>query len=330
MTDERDISHFIDLVAGSKIAIVIGNTDTGKSTLIKRIAERVEVSIIDADIGQSDIGPPTVVSLGEDRNGRYYMIDGYFCGSTTPSGHFLQLMAGMARMVWLAKRSPVLINTIGLATGDIGRSLNTEVINALKPDLIIGISEGDELAYLNAFRSTGALVVHLPVSPYVKKKTASERTQNRQMAFAEHFQNASSKTFSFGQFAVERSLLFNGTKKDITGTMHDILYLAVSGGEAVAVSESRIMDIDNMIRELGVGTLYVYTIDTFTGALVGLMDTNGRFLGLGIIESIDFTNGQIRIYMTATGFSVLQFGSIKLKLPDFAYGGPFHPKIFRA
>jgi polynucleotide 5'-hydroxyl-kinase GRC3/NOL9 len=330
MTDERDISHLIDLVAGSRIAIVIGNTDTGKSTLIKRIAERIDVSIVDADIGQSDIGPPTVVSLGEDRNGRYHMIDGYFCGSTTPSGHFLQLMAGMARMAGQAKRSPVLINTIGLATGDIGRSLNTEVINALKPDLIIGISEGDELAYLDVFQRTGAQIVHLPVSPYVKKKTASERTQNRQLAFAEHFQNASSKTLSFGQFAVERSLLFNGTKKDIYGDIHDILYVEVSGSEAVAVSESRIMDIDDFILELGVGTLYVYTIDAFAGALVGLMDSDGRFLGLGIIESIDFKNEQIRIYTTVTGFSVMQFGSIKLKLPDFAYGGPFHPKIFRA
>jgi polynucleotide 5'-hydroxyl-kinase GRC3/NOL9 len=330
MDDERDISHIVDVVAVSGIAIVIGNTDTGKSTLIRQISERMEVSIVDADIGQSDIGPPTVVSLGENHNGQYRMIDGYFCGSTSPSGHFLQLMAGMARMISMAKRSPVLINTVGIATGDIGRSLNTEVINALRPDLIIGISEGDELAYLDAFRQTGAQVAHLPVSPYAKKKTMSERTHNRQLAFAGHFQNANSHTFSFDQFTVERSLLFNGTNKEITGAMHEILYACVSGNEAAVVSKSRIADMNDLMRESGVGTLYVYMIDSFTGALVGLMDHDGRFLGLGIIESIDFTNEQVHLYTAATVFSVLQFGSIRLKLPDFAYAGPFHPKIFRA
>ena len=116
MSDETYLPGLVQNILESRIAIVIGKIDTGKSTLIKMISDIIDVSIVDADIGQSDIGPPAVVSLGEKINGQYRMIDGYFCGSTTPAGHFLQLMAGIVRMARASKKFPVLVNTIGLVT----------------------------------------------------------------------------------------------------------------------------------------------------------------------------------------------------------------------
>ncbi|HEY3422398.1 MAG TPA: Clp1/GlmU family protein [Methanocellaceae archaeon] len=330
MSDEKDISRLIENVFESRIAMVIGKVDSGKSTLIKKISEMIDVSIVDADIGQSDIGPPTVVSLGEKIDGRYRMIDGYFCGSTSPARHFLQLMAGTVRMTRASKKSPVLVNTIGLATGDVGRSFHTESINALNPDLIICIGNGDELRYLDAFERGGARVLHLPVSIHAKRKTISERTQNRQLAFKEHFQGSSSHIFSFDQFSSERSLLFNGRRCDVTNLTPGLVYAEVSGGEAVIVSESGGRDRDKIISELGAGTIQAYTIDDLIGALVGLMDARGRFCGLGIVEHVDFKERTIEIYTAVKDFSILQFGSIKLDTKDFSYKGPFHPQIFKA
>ncbi len=314
----------------SRIAIVIGKIDTGKSTLIKQISGIIDVSIVDADIGQSDIGPPSVVSLSEKINGQYRMIDGYFCGSTTPAGHFLQLMAGAVRMTQASKKFPVLVNTIGLVTGDIGRSLNTEIINAIDPDLIICIDQGDELRYLDAFERSGIRVLHLPVSIYAKKKTISERTYNRQLAFKEHFHGASSNMFSFDQFSAERTLLFNGCERDIRKFTPDLLYAEVSGNEAVIVSDNHRPDRDRILHELDVRTVQAHAIDDFIGVLVGLMSTDGRFCGLGIIEHIDFIERSIKIYTTVNNFSILQFGSIKLDTRDFSYTGSFHPQIFKA
>lgn len=314
----------IDAVERSRMAFFVGRTDTGKSTLIRHIASLIDVSVIDSDIGQSDIGPPTVVSLGERRGGHYVMIDGYFCGSATPAKHFLQLIAGSSRMAGRIKHYPVLVNTTGLATGEVGRALKTEKINSLAPDLIVGIGAG--LKYLDAFGRSGAEVIHLPVSPGVKRKSRFERTFLRQRSFEAHFSEARSVEYPFSKFSVERSLLFNGVKHHPAS---GILRIDVSGNEALIVSSGRPAGTKELMEKLNVDVLHTYTPDDFVGALVGLVDSKGKFLGLGIIEAMDFMEEKIRLY-TATGpFTVLQFGSIKLDPKDYHYAGAFSGQTIR-
>ena len=309
----------------SRIAFFVGRSDTGKSTLIKHIARDMDASVIDSDIGQSDIGPPSVVALGERQGDRYVMADGYFCGSTSPARHFLPLIAGAARMASRVKRYPVLVNTTGLATGEVGRALKTEKINALAPDLIIGIGGG--LEYLDAFGHAGATVVHLPVGPLVKPKSRQERAALRQKAFGEHFRNARSITYPFKEFSVERFLLFNGYQPRI---VNDLLRLDVSGNEALVVTTGKLSGPKALMDKLSVDVLHVYTTEDFVNALVGLLDGRGKFLGLGIIEAMDFAEEKIRLYTAASPFSVLQFGSIKLDISDYHYAGPFSGQTLRA
>lgn len=320
-----EFAGLLDAVSGSKMAVFIGRNDTGKSTLIKSIADAVDVSIIDADIGQSDIGPPTVVSLGERHEKGYLMVDGYFCGSTTPAKHFLQLIAGAARMAGRVKRNPVLVNTTGLATGDIGRMLKTEKINALCPEVIVGLGGG--LDYLDAFARAGSAVIHLPVSPAIKRKTPSGRKTIRQNSFMEYFKNAVMVSISFNNFSVERSLLLNGAYQDID---NDVLHADISDGDALAVVADRKWDPEVFMRSKSIKTMQVYTPDDFTNVLVGLVDNDNKFCGLGIIEAIDFEHEEVRLLTPAGSFSVLQFGSIKLDLTNFSYRGAFSGRAYRA
>ena len=78
------------------------------------------------------------------------------------------------------------------------------------------------------------------------------------------------------------------------------------------------------------GSCMSYTIDDFIGVLVGLMGTDGKFRGLGIIEHIDFMGRSIEIYTTVKNFSILQFGSIKLDTRDFSYTGIVPPENFQS
>lgn len=307
------------------MAFFVGRNDTGKSTLIKHISRDMDVSIIDSDIGQSDIGPPSVVALGERQGGRYVMVDGYFCGSTSPARHFLPLIAGSARMARRVKRYPVLVNTTGLATGDVGRMLKTEKINSLDPDLIIGI--GDGVDYLDAFARAGATVLRLPASPLVKPKSRSERAVLRQKSFGEHFKDARSITYPFKKFSVERSLLFNGGQPR---AISNVLRLDVSGNEALVVSPDRLSSPKALMDALNVDLLHFYTPGDFVNVLVGLLNDQGKFLGLGIIEAMDFEGENIHLYTAASPFCVLQLGSIKLDTKDFHYMGAFSGHTIRA
>lgn len=321
----REIDHdlLVDMVARSRIAIFVGRNDTGKSTLIKHMADSMDVSLVDADIGQSDVGPPTVVALGERRGDDYEMTDGYFCGSTTPARHFLPLLAGASRMCGQVRRYPVLVNTTGLATGEIGRILKTEKINALRPDLIIGLGGG--LAYLDAFAKAGATVVHLPVGPNVKPKSPSVRAALRQRSFNEHFKKAKTITYPFKKFRVERSLLFNG---DSTELIPGVIHLDVSDAEALVIVRGRLSDPNVILDRLDVDVLHVYAPEDFVNVLVGLVDRRGKFLGLGIIEEMEFGREEIALYSSAVDPDVLQFGSIKINRGNFRYAGAFSGSKF--
>lgn len=319
------IARLLEELSGTKMAIFVGRNDTGKSTLIKRIADVVDVSVIDADIGQSDMGPPTVVSLGERYGKGYRMTDGYFCGSTTPAKHFLQLIAGTARMAGRVKRRPVLVNTTGLATGEVGRILKTEKINALRPDVIVGLGNG--LEYLDAFARAGVSVIHLPVSPDVHRKTPSERKMIRQNKFEEHFKNATTVCRAFDSFSVERSLLLNGTSFK-NGEI--ILHSDISDGDTLAVVSDKNWDPGAFMKLRNVKVMQVYTPEDFTNVLVGLVDSEGKFAGHGIINSIDFKNEEVSLQTPAHSFCILQFGSIKLDPKDYSYLGPFSGHAYRA
>ncbi|HAV42591.1 TPA: polyhydroxyalkanoate depolymerase, partial [bacterium] len=116
-----------EILSSGRIIIVIGAVDTGKTTLVTYLANKAAeggkvVGIVDADIGQSDIGPPTTIGLGmikepvEDLR-KITPADLYFVGSLSPKGHLLPMVVGTRRMVEHAFQlgaQKVIIDTTGL------------------------------------------------------------------------------------------------------------------------------------------------------------------------------------------------------------------------
>jgi polynucleotide 5'-hydroxyl-kinase GRC3/NOL9 len=333
MSGEEFLDRLIKIASGHERIIVIGQIDTGKSTLIKNMADHMDTYVLDADVGQNDIGPPSVVSLGERNEGRYRMIDGYFCGSTTPSRHFLQMIAGVSRLIPQCRNRPVLINTTGLATGEIGRALKTEKINAIKPDLIIGLETGNELKYLDAFAAAGAEVLKFRPHPQVTSRSRSERENLREGIFRAHFQDAVISSHSLDEIGIERSLLGNGVRGDIdtlstlAGT--PIVHVETTDGEALVVFSEMPGDLEKVATALDVNQIFYCNVADFNGTLVGLMGPKGNLLGLGVIDSVDFVQGIIHIFSPTARFSAIQFGSIKLDVARFTTAGSFSLQVYR-
>ncbi|WP_048197781.1 Clp1/GlmU family protein [Methanocella arvoryzae] len=324
----------LDRVSRSRITLVAGISDTGKSTLVRRLADELPAMVVDSDIGQSDMGPPSVVSLGYRREGRFHMTDGYFVGSVTPARHFLQLMAGVSRMVLQCNRYPLIVNTTGLATGGIGRTLLTEKINAVSPDLIITISTDNELSYLNAFRKCGIEIMNMMPGPDVREKSRAERNLLRGRAFREHFEGASVQSIALQDTGIERSLLNNGavvspdTIRSELG--FDAVHVEVSGDEAIAVFEDLVPERETIALAFGTKVISAYAASDFENVLVGIIDRDGHLSGLGIVKSIDFDRKVINILTCAKDFSVIQFGTMKLDPETFASAGQFLPSFYRA
>lgn len=335
VAEQIPVERLIDAVTKHRVTAFIGRTDTGKSTLIRQIANQLNAYIVDSDIGQSDVGPPATVSLGETVDGSYRMLDGYFCGSTTPARHFLQLIAGTSRMILqVPDDRTVLINTTGLATGDVGRALKTEKLNAIRPDLIIALEAGEELKYLSAFEKTGTDVIFTKPSSLARQKGRLERMGARMAAFRAHFAGASIHNINIDRIGVERLLLNNGIRMDYPDRLDqmagcELLYVEVSADEAIIVHKGTFLNPETIAELLCVKTLHACTPESFHGALVGLQGKTGKLLALGIIDNIDFRYGMINIISTANDASVIQFGTIRLNPTDFSYAGAFSPVTIR-
>ena len=137
-----------------RIILILGATDTGKTTLTKYLANGLlrrgrSVSLVDADVGQSDIGPPTTIAIASPKEPFYKFstlspVGIYFIGSISPVGHLLPMLVGTKLMVEQAKTQHVLIDTTGLISG-LGKALKAHKIELLDPDLILALQREEEL-----------------------------------------------------------------------------------------------------------------------------------------------------------------------------------------
>ena len=110
LADSLDISpqwQDLDMEEISGRLLVIGASDTGKSTFSRYLFERLvngrgSIGYLDGDPGQSRLGPPSTMTLVcSDPGDKSFPPSGKkwrrFVGSTTPVGHMLQVLVGAAR-----------------------------------------------------------------------------------------------------------------------------------------------------------------------------------------------------------------------------------------
>src|SRR5919108_2821136 len=191
-------------VARRGVTMLVGGLDTGKSSLARRMAEagvdaRMTVGYLDADVGQSTIGPPTTVGLRLCRSRADLEPDALaradhlaFVGSTSPQGHLLPLVAGARLLLDRARAAGadlVVVDTTGLVSGVYGQLLKFHKIGVLQPDLVVGLQRGEELQPLLGVvqRFFASEVVSARVHPDVVPSSVEQRAHNREEAMQRYF-----------------------------------------------------------------------------------------------------------------------------------------------
>jgi polynucleotide 5'-kinase involved in rRNA processing len=186
------------------VDVLIGGMDSGKSTLARRIAaagiaEGLTVGLLDADVGQSTIGPPTTVGLRLCRSEADLTPEALrqadhlaFTGSISPEGHLLPLVTGTRLLLDRARAEGadlVIVDTTGLVSGVYAQILKFHKIGVLQPDLVIGIARGEELEpLLGVIRRFYAIeVVTLAIHPEAVPTSVERRSQKRQESMREYF-----------------------------------------------------------------------------------------------------------------------------------------------
>jgi polynucleotide 5'-kinase involved in rRNA processing len=192
------------LLAEPGVVFLLGGIDTGKTTfgieLVRRATEAgIQSAIVDADIVQSTIGPPTTVGLkicrdaGDLTRESLRVADGLgFVGSTVPKGHLLPLVTNSAKLVARAKAGGarlVVVDTSSLVSGIYGQSLKFFKMDLIAPDYIVAFERGGELEPLVgiAQRFVPGEVIEIEVSPDAQVRSVDERITFREEQFAAYF-----------------------------------------------------------------------------------------------------------------------------------------------
>jgi len=298
--------------AEARVIFVIGETDTGKTSFTTFLADTLlrqglSVGVVDADLGQSDIGPPTTIGLGRLRPPVARLADAevvglYFVGSTSPQGHLLPTVLGTRLMVDKARRlgfDRVIVDTSGLVQGEMGRLLKQHKIDLVDPDLVLCLQRNGECEHiLRPYRGgTRPTVVRLASSGATRRRSPEERRQHRERSLQAYFAGARPVSLDLTRVIVRHPPLYAGQPlpprqvEELAAVLDDmVLWVERRGNELVLVTpdplkEPQLRLLQQRHEELGVSN---YSLDDFQGVLAGLDDARRETLGLGIVRSIDF------------------------------------------
>jgi polynucleotide 5'-kinase involved in rRNA processing len=187
------------------VTLLVGGLDSGKTTLASRIARAgieagLQLGFLDADVGQSTVGPPATVGLRMCRSiqdlepASLARADHLaFVGATSPQAHLLPLVVGARLMLDRAREQGadlVVIDTTGLVSGVYGQLLKFHKVGVLQPDLVVGLERGEELQPLLGVvqRFFAAEVLTLRVHPDVVPASVEQRATNREESMRRYFQ----------------------------------------------------------------------------------------------------------------------------------------------
>jgi polynucleotide 5'-hydroxyl-kinase GRC3/NOL9 len=204
------------------IAVLLGATDTGKSTLaqflILNLCQRgLKVGFVDADIGQSFLGPPATIGLALFKSDPDWKVvlsppEIFFVGSTTPEGHFPIHLKGVKWMVdKVSSYGPevILVDTTGFVLGETGKELKRRKIDLVSPRIILALQKNDEMEPIlepyneNPFHK----IYRLPLSEQVRPRSMEERRINRTNKFRNYFKYSAIQELAIEEIQIEGEVL---------------------------------------------------------------------------------------------------------------------------
>ncbi|MDQ7030763.1 MAG: Clp1/GlmU family protein [Ardenticatenia bacterium] len=201
------------------LIMLVGAPDSGKTTLARYLWERFAPAVetaawLDADIGQSTLGPPTTMTLAVTRYPASppYPPKGmrrrYFVGNTSPRGHMLSVVVGVVRLARLALRQRahfVVVDTTGLIAPERGGvALKQAKLELLRPRWVLALQRGDELEPILAPWDGHPVIriVRLPVAEAAAPKTRERRRAHRREQFRRYFARAGRLVLALEELSV--------------------------------------------------------------------------------------------------------------------------------
>jgi len=295
------------------VILILGMMDVGKSTMAamlgnKALARGYKVAIIDADVGQNDLGPPTTISLA--RLTRYVTHlrqlvaeKSIFLQSTSLEKIWPKAVGKIAKAMDYVKSrwqvDSVIVNTDGWVLDKDAIIFKRQLIEKIKPTIIIAIQIENELApILEGYKN----VVVLPPPPYARKRTREDRKIHREMGYGRYIFPPVELALPLDKIPICNLPLFGGVEME--DELRRMLTRAIgmpvikayqAGGRVYAIVEGDVW----ATKKVGGFQVICLPQDFEKGLLVGLEDKEGFLVGLGVLKKIYYDRRKAVIYTSS-------------------------------
>lgn len=207
------------------VVVVLGPVDVGKTTLATALANGAvragrRPAIVDADTGQSDLGPPTTVGLGMVDRPVRRMIEiplrsAYFVGDTSPRTTHRFVVDGTVRLLARAQAlgaSMVVVDTTGWIEGVAAVAAKVREVRAAEPRHVVAIQRTEEVEPILARMPEGVTIHRLRPDVRARTRSSRERRAFREHQFAQYFRDARTVTLNLGTVRQERTVVHAGRR----------------------------------------------------------------------------------------------------------------------
>lgn len=315
--------------------LVLGDVDSGKNTfclfLVNRsLAYGLKPAIIDADIGQSEVGPPTTIGLTvvSEPTLDFFSLspeDVFFVGLTSPSGATRRVIDGLTHLKKFVSEASVqltVVNTDGWIKEEAAAHYKIELIRALNPEAIVAIQNADELEpLLAAIEESKIFQVAPPLM--TRKRDRETRKALREQSYKKFLEGATARSLPMSWVQFELTSFGNDTSpfSNRLRELEEVLGYKISYCEEnpqellVMVDDVGVLDMERVAKaeKSFEKTIRVIREEDLQGLLLGLLDDKRKFLGLGVINKIDCKNKVLKIVTPCRGrISIVQFGQVRI------------------
>lgn len=205
------------------VVVMLGPVDVGKTTRATAIVNaalraRHRTAVVDADTGQSDIGPPTTVGLAMPRRpasrmDRWAAAAAFFAGDTSAQQVHPYLIEGTARSVERAcarGAEVIVVDTTGWVQGAAAVAAKVRKLRRIDPRHVVALQRCDEVEPILDHLPSGVAVHRLRPSPRVRHRSFDIRRTARLRRFHEYFMHARRHTLTLTALPATRLPIHHG------------------------------------------------------------------------------------------------------------------------
>lgn len=305
------------------LVMIIGAPDTGKTTFATFLANQalkngISVAVIDSDIGQSDIGPPSTIGLAFIRHGITYLeevaADAFYFVGTTSVQNVCDMVLGLQTLVKKAHQQAelIIIDTCGYVLGDTGRRLKTQKLQAINPDFVVALQKKNELYPI--LRRWHGHILEVEVPKGVKKVPRYIRKEIRKSRWKKAFEGAQERQVDLEEKRLQNTYLLSGDQIE-PKMFRKLLQCKVFHAEEIPegffiIKKDAFHEYPPHVS-ISADTLKMLDAGWEENLVVGL-SKNGQFVDIGILKRINYKTMIAVISCKEYEFDTIKFGRIKV------------------